>query len=421
MTPPRKGLDIVHFFADVCARRRCSCARSSGVSSAPKSSASKTCRISISASAPVGLGQRFTHSIASSFDFTCHSQKPAIRSFASRKGPVVTVRLLPENFTRAPLEVGLSPSPASITPAFTSSSLNRPISVNSFSLGIWPASVSLVALIMTMNRIASPHGFRGWGRRARRPLPSSRTPQGEIDNGTILPGPTPPPGWVLFTDAAVLGGGLEGGEGEHAGDEEEVVEIGMHVVVVGVTAARTVETAGYAGLPEMRGVVAGIALRETDTEILRVPPGQGLEMVPHHLDNRLGQGHVDGGLGETAQSARELGREFDLVLELGIIGLEGVEGAPEVGENGLAALARIEADVHVGSAEVAHRVGSAQIVVATTPPDHRAHVEAGQSREIGIVHRRHVHGIDGGDGAHHLGDGVRALLLLADVSGTPER
>jgi len=36
----------------------------------PKSSASNTWRISISASPSVGLGQRFTHSMASSFDFT---------------------------------------------------------------------------------------------------------------------------------------------------------------------------------------------------------------------------------------------------------------------------------------------------------------------------------------------------------------
>ncbi len=53
------------------ARRRSSCSLSSGVNSAPKSSASKTWRISISDSVPGnGFGARFTHSIASSFDFT---------------------------------------------------------------------------------------------------------------------------------------------------------------------------------------------------------------------------------------------------------------------------------------------------------------------------------------------------------------
>ena len=100
-----------------------------------------------------GFGQRLTHSIASSFDFTRHSQKPAINSFVSAKGPSITVRLSPENLTRAPFELGWSPSPASSTPAFASSSLNFPISVRSFSSGRRPASEFLVALTKIMNRI----------------------------------------------------------------------------------------------------------------------------------------------------------------------------------------------------------------------------------------------------------------------------
>jgi hypothetical protein len=57
------------------ARKRSSCARSSGVNSLPKSSASKTGRISISDSSPgIGSGQRLTHSTASSIDFTCQIQ-----------------------------------------------------------------------------------------------------------------------------------------------------------------------------------------------------------------------------------------------------------------------------------------------------------------------------------------------------------
>src|SRR5262249_24338588 len=103
---------------------------------------------------------RLTHSIASSSDLTCQSQKPAINSFVSAKGPSMTVRLLPENRTRLPRELGWSPSPASITPAFTSSSLNFPISVSSCSLAITPASSSWFALIRTMTRIAmSPLGY----------------------------------------------------------------------------------------------------------------------------------------------------------------------------------------------------------------------------------------------------------------------
>ena len=50
------------------------------MNSGPKSSVSKIWRISISASPCNGLGQRLTHSMASSFDLTCRIQKPAISS-----------------------------------------------------------------------------------------------------------------------------------------------------------------------------------------------------------------------------------------------------------------------------------------------------------------------------------------------------
>src|SRR6266496_4162980 len=148
-----------YFFLAIWARKRSSCSRNSGVAAGPKSSASNTWRISISV--PPSNGARLSHSIASSFDFTCHSQNPAISSFVSAKGPSITVRLAPENLTRAPLELAWSPSAASITPAFTSSSLYFPISVRSSLLGRTPASESLFALTITMNRIVvSPFGLK---------------------------------------------------------------------------------------------------------------------------------------------------------------------------------------------------------------------------------------------------------------------
>src|SRR5215831_16114356 len=89
-----------------------------------KSEASKTWRISISYSPPgTGSGQRLTHSIASSFEFTWNIQNPAISSLSSGNGPSMTVRLPAENLTRVPFELGCRPSPASNTPAFVSSSL----------------------------------------------------------------------------------------------------------------------------------------------------------------------------------------------------------------------------------------------------------------------------------------------------------
>src|SRR5437016_3378109 len=105
-------------FLPVFARSRSSCSRNSGLSAAPKSSASNTWRISTS---PSWKGARFSQSIASFSDFTCHSQKPAISSFVSVNGPSITVRLLPANLTRAPLELAWSPSPARSMPAFSSS------------------------------------------------------------------------------------------------------------------------------------------------------------------------------------------------------------------------------------------------------------------------------------------------------------
>src|SRR6266508_1220373 len=130
----------------------------------------------------------------------------------------------------------------------------------------------------------------------------SRTWSGEIDSATILPRPTlgqseEPRTWALFTDTRALGGGFEGRKREHTRNQEEVVENGVYLAVVGVAAARTVQTAGDAGLPEMGGVVARVALGETDAEVLRIAAGEGLEMMLDHLDEdrkstRLNSSHV---------------------------------------------------------------------------------------------------------------------------------
>src|SRR5207302_4252113 len=89
----------------------------------------------------------------SSIDFTFQTQKPATSSFVSANGPSTTVRLLPSKRTRLALDVGCSPSPESITPAFTSSSLNFVIFSRSSRLGITPASDSALPGTRTMTRI----------------------------------------------------------------------------------------------------------------------------------------------------------------------------------------------------------------------------------------------------------------------------
>src|SRR6185369_12698484 len=153
--PSRPHALLAHFFSPMpdCARQRSSRSRTSGVSASPKSPVSKTCRISTSS--PFSKGARFSHSMASSFDFTCHSQNPATSSLVSAKGPSITVRFCgPSNRTRAPLELAWSPSPASMTPALISSSLYLPMAVSIFSSGSAPPSESLLALTITMNRMS---------------------------------------------------------------------------------------------------------------------------------------------------------------------------------------------------------------------------------------------------------------------------
>src|ERR1017187_7905759 len=95
------------------------------------------------------------HSMASSLELTLMIQYPAMSSLVSVKGPSMTLRLPPENLMRAPLELGWSPAPSTRTPAFTSSSLYLPIAEISSSLGITPASESLLAFTIIMNFIVN--------------------------------------------------------------------------------------------------------------------------------------------------------------------------------------------------------------------------------------------------------------------------
>ena len=71
------------------------------------------------------------------------------------------MRLVPLKWIRFPNLLGLSPSPTSMIPAFTSSSLNFCIaSINSaapsISIGLLSSSDSSVAFTITMTRITPP-------------------------------------------------------------------------------------------------------------------------------------------------------------------------------------------------------------------------------------------------------------------------
>src|SRR6266853_4499027 len=108
-------------------------------------------------------------------------------SFASLKGPSITVRFAPEYFTRQPLELAWSPEASSSTPAFCSSSWYFCISAMSFSGGITPASESFVALTIIMNRMLFSNQLGagppdGSGRKESLALTLRRTRLREIDS-----------------------------------------------------------------------------------------------------------------------------------------------------------------------------------------------------------------------------------------------
>src|SRR5262249_28374214 len=135
-------------------------------------------------------------------------------------------------------------------------------------------------------------------------------------------------------------GGFERSEGQDPRAEEQVLEVDVHIVVVGITATRAVEAAGDACGPEMRRVVPRVALGKPDAEVLRLAPGEPVEVAPHHLDDWLGLRHVDGGLCQPAQPALEGRRELDLVPEVRVRGGKRLERPTDVGQNRLAGLAR---------------------------------------------------------------------------------
>src|SRR5215472_9799574 len=101
-------------------------------------------------------------------------QYPEISSFASVKGPSTTVRFPRENLMRAPLELGCSPARSRSTPAFSSSSLYFPIADKSSSLGILPASESVFAFTIIMNRIHATPRF--WSRTSFRRVHPAEPP-----------------------------------------------------------------------------------------------------------------------------------------------------------------------------------------------------------------------------------------------------
>src|SRR5262249_25378809 len=95
------------------------------------------------------FGDFITQSIASCSEETFQIENPAMISVVSANGPLMTVRFEPENRTRAPRELGVSPVPSSRIPALINSSLNLSMAANA-SGSISPASDALDALAITM-------------------------------------------------------------------------------------------------------------------------------------------------------------------------------------------------------------------------------------------------------------------------------
>src|SRR5215510_998111 len=111
-------------------------------------------------------------------------------SLVSANGPSVICWLLPATRMRLPWLLGYRPPASRRTPAFTISSLNRIISMMTFSSGCTPASESLVALISTRNFIVGLLLFYEGDERA--PLGSTRSAKNLADFATTWnPGLTP--------------------------------------------------------------------------------------------------------------------------------------------------------------------------------------------------------------------------------------
>ena len=148
---------------------------------APKSSGSNTWRISIS-----DFGAR--HRVGAALDpfdrffLRLHLPEPEAgdQFLGFGEGPVDRpCACRPRNFTRAPLELGCRPSPASMMPALTSSSLYLPMAVSSFSLGMMPASESLAGLDDDHESHGVVSAGFGW-------FIYSRTITGQIDNAIAI-------------------------------------------------------------------------------------------------------------------------------------------------------------------------------------------------------------------------------------------
>ena len=135
ITPPfiasqaQAGALLLLTFARVCLRAQlCLFLSKLGSRAVRKSSGANTCRISISKSSAHGIGAALDP--LDRFLLGLHLPDPEARNqllgFGER-GRRSRCACLRKTCTRAPLELAWSPSPASITPAFTSSSLNFPI------------------------------------------------------------------------------------------------------------------------------------------------------------------------------------------------------------------------------------------------------------------------------------------------------
>ena len=83
----------------------------------------------------------FTCSIISALEFACITAKPPTISFASVKGPSVTVNWPLESRSLAPRALGRHPSVAITTPDFSIFSTYLPISSISFWVGGTPSGL----------------------------------------------------------------------------------------------------------------------------------------------------------------------------------------------------------------------------------------------------------------------------------------
>ncbi len=124
----------------------------------------------------------------------------------------------------------------------------------------------------------------------------------------------------------------------------------------------------------------------------------------------------------TSRNMRRSGlqRKLDLVFELGIPGLQLVEVATKLGDDGVRSHAGSEPDIDVNRAEVRNVVRSAELDIPAPAAENAPHIDERKCGKLRIVWPGELHVLDHFDDLGHLDDRVDAFFFDRDVGRSAE-